>query len=98
MFLAYEQIVAGSAAKDWTDLTIHARATHASLQASEQNVRYTMDGTTVPTEGATGTGMVLVAGDDPKIFQIEDIKRIRFVRGAGSDGKLNIHYSGGRDI
>ena len=95
MFLGYEQVTAGAAAKDVDDLTIPAGATHAQLQASGQSVSYTMDGTTVPTQTA---GMFLLVAAPPQDFTIDDILRIKFVRGAGSDGQLNIHYFGGRDV
>lgn len=95
MYLSYEQVVADATVKDKDDLTIPGNATHAELQADTQQIRYTMDDTTAPT---ASSGMVLVVDDDPKTFLIEDILRIKFIRGAGSDGNLNVHYFGGRDV
>jgi len=95
MFLSFQQVAATSSVKTQSALTIPGGATHAELQACTQNVRYTMDNTTDPTQTS---GMVLITTESPKLFLIEDVKRIRFVRGAGSDGNLNIHYVGGRNV
>lgn len=94
-YLLHEQIAATSSVKDVDALNIPANATHAELQADTQDVRYTMDDTNNPTQTA---GMILVTTSEPKLFLIEDVKRIRFVRGAGSDGNLNFHYIAGRDV
>ena len=95
MYLGFEQEAATSSEKTVSDLTIPVRATHAELQADTQDVRYTMDNSTTPTQTS---GMVLQPEDQPKQFGIDDVRRIRFVRGAGSDGNLNLHYFGGRDV
>ena len=68
-------------------------ATHAEIQADTQNVRYTMDNKVVP---AQAIGMIFLVTEPPKSFSVADIRHIHFVRGAGSDGVLNIHYFGGR--
>lgn len=95
---SFQQVVADGTVKTASALTIPPKVTHAELQATEQPIFYTMDNTTDPTTGASGAGMVLLTTQPPKQFLIEDIKRIRFTRAAGTDGKLNVHYLGGRDI
>jgi len=94
-YLSFEQVTATSSVKDSSDLTIPVKATHAELQASGNNVAYTMDGSTDPT---VSSGMTLVTTNAPKLFLIEDIRNIRFIRFGGSDGNLNIHYLAGRDV
>lgn len=95
MYLGFEQVAATNAVKTVSDLTIPASVTMAELQASGQDVRYTMDNTTNPTQTS---GMVLLTTSEPKLFLVQDIRRIQFIRGAGIDGNLNIHYAAGRDI
>jgi hypothetical protein len=95
MFISFEQVSATATVKTAADLTIPANATSVELQASSQNVSYTMDNTTTPTQTA---GMMLLTTAEPKMFGIDDLRRIKFVRGAGSDGNLNIHYAAGRDV
>ena len=95
MYLSFEQIEADDTVKDVSDLTVPANATGAELQADTQDVRYTMDDNTDPSESS---GMILGTTHDPKEFLIMDVRRIRFIRGAGSNGKLNIHYFAGRDV
>ena len=94
-FLLYEQESATATAKTVSDLSIPARATDAQLQADTQDIRYTMDDATTPT---LTSGNVLKAGLAPETFLVEDVKNIRFVRGAGSNGVLNVHWFGGRDV
>jgi hypothetical protein len=95
MYVGYEQVTATAATKTVNDLTVPSNATHAELQADTQNVRYTMDNSSGPSQTV---GMVLVTTHAPKLFLIEDIRRIRFQRGAGSDGVLNVHYISGRNV
>jgi hypothetical protein len=97
MYLSAEQVAVTNSAKDVSDLTIPGNATHAELQATTSSVpvRYTMDDSTTPT---VSVGMLLLAEGEPKTFLVEDIRRIKFIRGAGSDGTLDIHYFGGRDV
>lgn len=92
MYVHFEQVAATAVIKSVNDLNPHRLATHAELQADTQNVYYTMDGLTPPTAGATGSGMLLRTTDPPKTFLMDDVRNIKFCRGAGSDGKLNIHY------
>jgi hypothetical protein len=95
MFIGFQQVSATSAVKTATALTIPANATAVEIQADTQNVRYTMDNETNP---AQSSGMIFLTTDCPKVFGIDDLRRIRFTRGAGSDGNLNFHYSAGRDV
>jgi len=95
MYLSHEQVAATAAVKDVDDLTVPAKATHAELQADTSDIRYTMDNATDPTQTS---GMILLTTEDPMLFLIEDINRIRFTRGSGSNGNLNVHYVAGRDI
>ena len=101
MFLSYQQKTVSNVVPTAADLTIPANATGAILQAETQNIRYTMDNSTDPTQTK---GMLLRAAvatytaDPPQQFTVEDLLRIRFVRGAGSDAVLNIHYFAGRDV
>lgn len=95
MYLSHEQVSATASVKTASALTIPAKATHAELQADTSDIRYTMDNTTDPT---VSSGMVLLTTEDPALFLIEDVYRIRFIRGSGTNGNLNIHYIAGRDI
>lgn len=95
MYLSHQQVAATASVKDVDDLTVPAKATHAELQADTSDIRYTMDNATDPTQTS---GMILLTTEDPMLFLIEDIKRIRFTRGSGSNGNLNVHYVAGRDI
>lgn len=94
MYLSYQQVVVDTFHKTVDDLTVPAKATHAELQADTQHVRYTMDG----TAPASDSGMLLLTTEGPKLFLIEDVRRIKFISAAVANGKLNIHYLGGRDI
>lgn len=98
MYVGYEQESISTTVKDVDDLTIPSGATHAELQATENDINYTMDNSTSPTAGTTGVGMRLTTAMGPKLFLIEDVKRIKFIRGAAADAKLNVHYLGGRDL
>ena len=96
MYLSYEQVAISTVVKDVDDLTIPGNATHARIQANGTNaVRYTMDNVTSPTQTV---GMFLPGNAAPQTFLIEDIRRIKFIRGAASDGALNLHYFGPREI
>lgn len=95
MYLSHEEIVADGSVKDVDSLTVPSKATHAELQADSSDIRYTMDNANDPAQSA---GMILYQTGEPKLFLIEDIKRIRFTRGSGSNGNLNVHYIAGRDV
>jgi len=96
-YLKYEQIVVNADVKTVDDLTFPDSDTSgtagAELQADTRPVRYTMDGAGVP---AQGVGMVLAVADPPKYFTNDDLRTIKFTRGAGTNGNLNVHYVGGR--
>jgi len=95
MFIGYEQVLATNVVKAIAAFpNMPANATQVELQADTQNVRYTMDGS-APTQIR---GMLFLTTEPPKLFLIEDFIRIRFVRGAASDGFLSAHYSAGRDV
>lgn len=95
MYLSFQQVTADGTVKTSSALTVPAKATHAELQASSQDVRYTMDGTTAPS---SSSGMVFSTSHEPKQFLIEDVRNLKFTRGSGSDGQLGIHYFAGRDV
>jgi hypothetical protein len=95
MYLLYEQVVVDTFVKDIAALSPPGGATHVELQANTQAVRYTMDDTTDPT---ASVGMLLLVTEPPKLFLIEDLVRIKFISAVGTNGVLNLHYSGGRDI
>jgi len=91
VYVGFEQITVSSTVLTQADLTIPAGASHVELQADTQSVRYTMDNSSDPT---AAIGMILLVTEPPKLFQLEDMQRVRLIRGAGSDAKLNIHYIG----
>lgn len=94
MYLHYEQVASSAVVKTTSALNPPPEATGVDAQAETEDIRYTMDGATNPT---AATGMLLKSGAAPIYFLIEDLKRIRFIQ-SGTGGKLNLHYSGGRDI
>ena len=85
----FERVASSGSVKDVGDLNPPSTATHVELQADTQDIRYTMDGSTDP---ASGSGMLLVASAQPKLFLIKDLKNIKFIQGAGGAGGLNAHY------
>jgi hypothetical protein len=99
-FLSFESVATTVAVKTVAALTVPANATHASLQARTQPCSYTMDGSTDPTQTAGMQLGVDAAGmaNPPEEFLIEDVRNIRFMRGVGADGLLNIHYFAGRNV
>ena len=94
-YLGFEQVVTDSSVDSITELTVTPNTTHVEILADTQDCRYTMDDNTNPAEAS---GMIFKVGDEPKQFGIEDLNRIRYTRGAGSDGNLNLHCFAGRDI
>ena len=97
MFLGYDQITVTAAVQTVANLTVPAAATHVQIQGETQDTRYTMDNVTNPTQTS---GMVFSATAPEPVHEFlrEDLQRIRFVRGAGVNGVLNLHYSAGRNI
>lgn len=90
-FLKFEQVTADNTVKDIDDLSPPGTCTRVMLQADTQAIRYTADGSTSPTQSS---GMILNTGEVPTELLNEDLRNIKFTRGAGSDAKLNIHYYG----
>ena len=96
MYILCERIASTAAVQTAAALEMPPRATQAELVADTQNIRYTMDNQTAPAAG--GPGMILKTTDEPKLFLIEDLRRIKFIADSGGAGGLNIHYLAGRDI
>ncbi len=92
-YSSYEQVAATAVVKTGADLSFLGNDAKAEVQADTNDIRYTMDGTTNPTQTS---GMVLLTTEPPKLFLKEDLLNIRFVRGADTNGNLNIHYLTGR--
>lgn len=99
VFIKFEQVAVSNAVKDVDDLTIPANATHVQLQAEPDNngtgIRYTLDGTTVPT---VNSGMLLPATSEIIEITIDALRRIKFIRDKTVDETLHLHYFAGRDI
>ena len=96
MYLSYEQVEADDTVKTISALTVPTGAAGAELQAETQDIRYTMDLTANPTE-AHGMVLSATAPQPVKQFSVEDIQRIRFIRGAAVNATLHVHWFGGRD-
>jgi len=94
-YIGYERIIATNVVKDASELTIPAQTTHVEIQAESSNVRYTMDGSTDPT---VDSGMLFLSISEPKLFLVEDVKKIRFIRDSMSNAALNFHYFVGRIV
>lgn len=91
MFLSFQQVTADNTIKNVTALTLPIGCTGAQIMAADNDIRYTMDGSTNPS---TTEGMILMKGDWPKMFAIKDIRNIRFTRGTASNGTLLVHFYG----
>ncbi len=74
---------------------IPQNVTYAEVQADTQAVRYTMDDSTQPT---STLGMLFLVTEPPRLFLIEDFKKMRFTQGAGGAGALNVTYIRGRNV
>ena len=59
------------------------------MQATGNDIRYTMDGVTDPT---MNIGMVLQNGLAPEWFEREDLDNIRLVPGGAGTATLEVHY------
>jgi hypothetical protein len=97
MYVRYVQVEADNTVKNSNSITGWVEADQAALieiQADTNNVRYTMDDVTDPTQTV---GMLFRVTDPPKTFLMEDVTRIRFTRGAAANGNLNFHIISGRD-
>jgi len=95
-FLSYEVIPSGAVVDTVASLVVPANATHVMLQATGNDIRYTMDG--VLAYPTTTSGMVLIDGQPPEQFLIEDLLNIRFIQDIAGVGSLHQHYFAGRNI
>jgi hypothetical protein len=94
MFLHFQSILVNGNVKDADDLEIPDRCTGAQIMAIDNDIRYTMDGSTTPSDSV---GMVLMKGDAPKEFDLDDLRNMKFIRGTSSNAYLGIHFRGVRD-
>lgn len=92
-FIGFENMTVTAAVKSVQAFTppVTGILTSVALQAQTQNVRYTMDDATDPT---VSTGMLLLTGQPPESFSVEDFQRIRFIRDGGANADLAVHYNG----
>ena len=99
-FIGYERITVSSTPLSRSSLTVPSGTVRVAVQADTQNVRYVMapEDTEPSISPGQSNGMVFVAGLAPEEFNWEDFQHISFVRGAGSDGFLNVHYYTARII
>lgn len=95
MYVGFSSVASSGAVKTIADITVPAKATHVEIQAVTQSVSYTMDNVTTPT---TTVGMQFLTTQEPKLFLVEDLNRIKFTQGAGGAGVLNFHFIAGRDV
>ena len=93
-YVGFERVASGLI-KTVAELTIPANANGAEIQADTQDVRYTMDGSTVPT---ASSGMLFLTTEPPKYFDITELRNIKFIQGAGGVGAINIHYHTALDV
>jgi hypothetical protein len=93
-FISYEQINVNDIVKTVASFTVPGNTHHAEIMATA-DVRYTMDNSTDPTQNS---GMIFRSTDPPKSFEVEDVKRIRVIRGGASNTTLEVHYFSGREI
>ena len=103
MYVAYERVIVEAAVQTSANLTEAKMtlASHVELQAERGHIRYTMDNTTSPGVGENDQtyGMLLLTTEHPKLFTIEDLRRIRFCRNtSGVNPILHLHYIDGREI
>lgn len=94
MYIGYAQVACTTTVKTVSDFpTVPAEATHVELQcaASAGGINYTMDNVTSPGDQR---GMFLSAAHPPKLFEIADFKRIKFVSVDGASSHLHAHYIG----
>lgn len=91
--VGFESEAVTATAKTVADLSPPAAAHLCWIQADGDVIRYTLDGSTVPT---SSVGMILPANEKIEIG-ITVLKNIKFIRGSGACVLL-ITYFGGRDI
>lgn len=91
MYLHFQQVGCTVAPLTASEFTVPAEATHVELQAQDTaDVNYTMDNVSNP---GSSSGMILRSTDPPKLFLIEDFKRIRFCSSSGTSS-LHAHFIG----
>ena len=95
MYIGFQSEASDGTVKTVTSITVPAKATHVEIQAVTQGVSYTMDNATDPTATA---GMQFLTTQEPKLFLVEDLNRIKFTQGSGGAGVLNFHFLAGRDV
>ena len=95
MHLGFERVLVRNVALTAAAFTIPGNATHVELQADASSIRYTIDDVAIPT--ATN-GMLLLVSEPPRLFLIEDLRRIRVIRSGANDVFLNVQYVAGRDV
>lgn len=89
-YVGFEQVVVTNNVRDVNNFTVPGAATQVELQADTAHIRYTMDGSTNPTQSS---GMLLLITAEPKLFGIADLRNIKFINDSGSP-LLNVHYLG----
>ena len=91
-FLQYTSVEATSAVKTLSVPEAASNGYYVEMQADGGPIRYTMDGTTTPSQTS---GMVLLeTSKQPKAVAIEDLVNMKFCRGSGTDATLLLHYCG----
>lgn len=97
MYLSCQRVAVAAVVKDASAFTVPSGTTYVELQADTQNVRYTMDGTTTPSD-TLPLGMLFLTTQPPRQFSIEDFQNIKFIQDVGGTAALNAHFYTGRDI
>ncbi len=94
-YVGFQQVAVSNVVKTVAALTVPAKATGVEIQADTAPIRYTMDG----TDPTTTAGMIfLITTVEPKYFEIDTLKLIKFIRSGAVDGNLNFHYHAGRNV
>ena len=89
MYLNYEQIPVAGVVLTAAALTIPEGTLRVQLQATGNNIRYTLDGVINP---AVAFGMLLIVGHDPIWVEREDLANIHFISGAVGAALLDVNY------
>ena len=89
MFVGYQRVAVGAAVTNLAGVAVVPAGTvRVQVQADLLNVRYTMDNATNP---AVGVGMLLIVGQPPEWFEVQDFLRMRAIS-VGALSGLNVHY------
>ena len=86
---AYESITVSSVAKTFTAATYGLGVRKAIVTCEDNNIRFTLDGTQVPT--SAGVGHLLYVGQTLTLDKYE-IQNFKAVRASGTDATLKITY------